>query len=262
VRVPRLICALAALCLTGAAPTQPPTAPQASGNLSGWAAIVASGDDHASHSDTLTETFDNARRDVAAGFEARGVAAGNVTQFSLRPERYPEQRLQKSDIEPIFEALRDAATRAQGGCLIYFTSHGSPRGIVVGDDLLPPKRMAELIDRACAGRPTAVILSACFSGIFVPRLRGPDRFILTAAKANRSSFGCGESDMYPFFDGCVIENLPVSTDLIDLAARVQGCVAKREDEQGMRPRSEPQLFVGPDFRAAAPPFAPPSARPP
>ena len=76
--------------------------------------------------------------------------------------------------------------------------------------------------------------------------------MFTAARRDRSSFGCSENDRYPFFDGCVIEVLPQARDFINLAADVKRCVAAREDSEGMRPRSQPQLFVGPAFRAAGP----------
>jgi len=128
--------------------------------------------------------------------------------------------------------------------------------VVLGEDLAPPRWLAAAIDGACGARPTAVILSACFSGVFVPALRGPNRFVFTAARRDRSSFGCGESDRYPFFDGCVIEDLPEAADFADLARRVRLCVAGREDAEGMRPRSEPQVFIGPRFAAAMPAFAP------
>ena len=47
-----------------------------------WAAVVVAGDDHASHAGDLTETFDNARRDIVAAFERKGFAAARVKQFS------------------------------------------------------------------------------------------------------------------------------------------------------------------------------------
>ena len=235
------------------APTPTLAAPPPSG-LAAWAAVVVAGDDHASHTEALTETFDNARRDVATGFVRRGFTRDRVAQFSLRPQRYPDTRPSQARLSAILERLRTSAA-ASTGCLVYFTSHGSPDGVVLGDSLVSPKRLAAMVGSACGTRPTAVIVSACFSGVFLPALRAPSRLVLTAARADRSSFGCGESDHYPFFDGCVVEDLPSARDFIDLAARVRRCVAAREDSQGMRPRSEPQVFVGGAFSAASPPFS-------
>lgn len=224
-------------------------------DLSRWAAVVVAGDDRAAHADTPTEAFDNARRDVSAAWIARGVTSTNLIQFSLHPGRYADKLADLTAPGRIFTRLRGMARTAPQGCLVYITSHGSPDGVVMGDDLVAPERLAAAIGGACGARPTAVIVSACFSGVFVPALTAPNRFVFTAARRDRSSFGCGESDRYPFFDGCVIEDLPHSADFADLARRVRQCVAQREDAEGMRPRSQPQVFIGPRFAAAMPAFA-------
>lgn len=223
--------------------------------LSDWAAVVVAGDDRAAHEDTFTEAFDNARRDVALAWERAGLDPRHIAQFSVRPNLYPNETLRLSNIETIQARLGALAQAHRGGCLVYLTSHGSPDGVVVSDQLITPRRLEGLVETACGAAPTAVIVSACFSGIMLPTLARPNRFVLTAARRDRSSFGCGESDRYPFFDGCVIEDLPRSRDFLDLAARVRRCVALREDQEGMRPRSQPQLFVGGAFRRDAPTFA-------
>lgn len=219
-----------------------------------WAAVVAAGDDHAAHSGDLTETFDNARRDIAAALRRKGFARAHIRQFSVRPERYPEAAPVRVGPAAIFAALGDLAAGAPRGCLVYLTSHGAPEGVIVGEGQLTPRRLAALLDRACPARPTLVVVSACFSGVFVPALAAPDRMILTAARRDRSSFGCGEGDTYPFFDGCVLEALPDARDFIDLAPKVRACVERRERIEHMRPPSQPQVSIGAMFRRSLPPF--------
>jgi hypothetical protein len=94
-----------------------------------------------------------------------------------------------------------------------------------------------------------VVVSACYSGVFVAGLARPNRLVLTAARRDRSSFGCGESDRYPFFDACVLEAMPASVDFLALAKKARLCVARRERQEGMRPPSDPQIFVGAKFRS-------------
>jgi hypothetical protein len=231
---------------------------RAASPLAGWAVVVVAGDDQGAHDGRPTRAFDNARRDVTAALERRGFSDANIAQFSLHPELYPGDRAGRSDLGPVATRLRALASRASDGCLVYITSHGSPDGVVVDNHIVPPAVMEAVVRGACGTRPTAVIVSACFSGVFVPALAAPNRFVFTAARRDRSSFGCGESDRYPFFDGCVIEALPQARDFIALAEQVKRCVAAREDSEGMRPRSHPQLFVGQAFRAAEPPFAAPA----
>jgi hypothetical protein len=228
----------------------------ASQGFSGWAAVIISGDNEAAHVDKSTEAFDNARRDLGRALEHRGFSAANLAEFSVEPNRHPDTRPGPARLVDIAAGLRRLANQAPDGCLVYLTSHGSPDGAVLGEHLLSPRALARLVGGACGRRPTIVVISACFSGVFVPALAGPHRLILTAARRDRSSFGCGESDEYPFFDGCVLENLSASADFIDLAGRTRRCVAKRENFEHMSPPSEPQLSDGARFHSPA--FSPPA----
>jgi hypothetical protein len=214
-----------------------------------WAAVIVSGDDRSAHVDAPTETFDNARRDVARALVARGFTPANIAQFSVEPDQHPDTRPGLATLPAIAVGLRRLAAQAPDGCLVYLTSHGSPDGAVLGDWLIPPRSLARLIGGACGGRPTVAVISACFSGVFVPALKGPNRLVLTAARRDRSSFGCGESDRYPFFDGCILESLPASADFMALATRTRACVARREREEGMSPPSEPQTAIGARFHS-------------
>jgi hypothetical protein len=217
-----------------------------------WAAIVVSGDFHASHTNNPTETFDNARRDVSAELIRKGFSAANLREFSVRPELYPQQKPGKADLQPIYESLRGLVQQAKGGCLVYFSSHGAPQGVVLDGEFLPPDVMDHMITDTCGKRPTVVIISACFSGVFVPALADSNREIITAARPDRSSFGCSESDKYPYFDACMLKVLPTAHDFIALGPAVQTCVADRESETGMRPPSEPQFYVGAQLRPILP----------
>jgi hypothetical protein len=225
--------------------------PAAASPFSDWSAVVVAGDWHA-HSGGPSEAFDNARRDVSHALERAGFEPANLRQFSVRPERYKDVALTKSEPQAIYDALADLTARATGGCLVYFSSHGAPQGVVVDQRFLPPGVLASMLDSTCGKRPTVVIISACFSGVFVPALAGPDRMVLTAARPDRSSFGCGEADKYPYFDQCVLESLPNVGDFAKLATTVQGCVAAREVKEGMRPPSEPQLYIGAQLRPLLP----------
>jgi hypothetical protein len=229
-------------------------APAAASPFSDWSAVVVAGDWHA-HSGGPSEAFDNARRDVTQAFEQAGFEASNLRQFSVRPERYKDAALTRSEPQAIYDALADLTGKATGGCLVYFSSHGAPQGVVVDQQFLPPAVLAQMLDTTCGKRPTVVIISACFSGVFVRPLAGPNRMVLTAARPDRSSFGCGEADKYPYFDQCVLESLPGAGDFGQLGTTVQGCVARREIKEGMKPPSEPQLFIGAQLKPLLPLYA-------
>jgi hypothetical protein len=223
----------------------------AAGGFSDWAAIVVAGDWHA-HSGAPSEVFDNARRDISADLVRMGFTPNNIEQFSIRPARYPDTAPRQSDAGTIANSLWDLSNRTNAGCLAYFTSHGSPDGIVMGDTLMAPDKVAQIIGNACGDRPTVVIVSACFSGVFVPALEAPNRIVLTAARPDRTSFGCGETDRYTFFDTCVVQNLLPAGDFQTLANRVIACVSARERQERMSPPSEPQLSIGASVLAQLP----------
>ena len=214
-----------------------------------WAAVVVAGDWRANNGRD-TKAFENARRDISGALVEAGFAPANIRSFGVSPAG---PGVAETEGPAVVAALRQTSERTRAGCLLYFTSHGSPRGIVFGrKGMLGPGALDRLLDSTCADRPTVVFVSACFSGVFVPSLAAPNRLIVTAARADRSSFGCGEGDRDPFFDACVLEAWPVSTDFLALGRSVQGCVARREREMKVAPPSEPQIFAGARIRPLLP----------
>ena len=223
----------------------------AAGGYSDWAAIVVAAD-YRAHSGADSEVFDNARRDISAELVHLGFSSGNVMQFSVRPERYPADQPRHSDGQTIATSLWDLSNRTSGGCFAYFTSHGNTDGISLGDDVLSPKKMNQIISNACGDRPTVVIVSACFSGVFVPVLAAPNRMVFTAARPDRTSFGCGETFRYTFFDDCMVQDLPASGDFPDLTRNVTACVSEKEKKEKIRYPSDPQVSIGASVAALLP----------
>ncbi|UAL12030.1 C13 family peptidase [Caulobacter segnis] len=232
----------------------PPQLARAAGPFSNWTAVVVAGDFHA-HSGGPTEAFDNARRDVSKALVALGFDKAAVQQFSVRPERYPVDSPGRADARAIYDALRIRAQTAKAGCLFYISSHGSPEGAILGEDVLRPHLLAAMLNDACPGRPSVVVISACFSGVFIPPLQKSDRLVLTAARPDRASFGCGEDDKYPYFDDCFLSTIPSARDFAALGTGVQACVARKEKETGAEPASEPQVWIGAALRPILPLYA-------
>ena len=214
----------------------------AQGTFADWGAIVVAGDYHA-HDGSPSEIFDNARRDVTADLLRMGFQRGNILQFSQRPSRYPESPL-KGDSQTIANSLWDLSNRTSGGCLIYMSSHGEPDGMILGDGVLAPDKFDTMVTNACGGRPTVIVISACFSGVFVPVVKGPDRMVMTAARPDRTSFGCGSGVREPYFDDCFVHQAMQTHDFPALANGTRACVAAMEKKTGASPPSEPQIAIG------------------
>lgn len=226
--------------------------PQGPTPLSQWAVVVVGGDWRDSDQ-RETPIFDNARRDVAQALLNVGFSRANMLQLSVNTGNEPGVYETNSQN---MNAGSAHFTAGRSGCLFYFSSHGNQEGIVFGRrEGLGPQVLAGLLNQWCGDRPTVVIVSACYSGVFVPALQGPNRMVMTAARPDRSSFGCGGTDRYPYFDECVLQSIPQSADLLGLAGTVVGCVQRRERQEGASPPSEPQVFIGDAIRpvlAAAP----------
>lgn len=229
--------------------------PAASSRFAGWtSAIIAA--DWRDGADRPIQAFDNARRDLVKGFLAAGFPRDNMVDYSLRPDV-----ARPTTASQVVDGLNETARRGTAGCLLYFTSHGVPNAMVFGEaPRMTPDMMANLVRAACGTRPTVVIVSACYSGIFVNALAAPNRMVLTAASRERTSFGCGADETYPWFDGCILETLPAATDFLALAAGARACVARKEAERGVTRPSEPQLFVGAEMQLRLPTLR--FARPP
>ena len=87
------------------------------------------------------------------------------------------------------------------------TSHGSPDGLAVTAgrraETLKPSTLAEMLERTGVRRKV-VVISACYSGVFIPRLANADTLVITAADANHASFGC--EDKAKWFRRCVFQH--------------------------------------------------------
>jgi hypothetical protein len=229
-------------------------------DFSNWAVLLVAGD-YRAHSGAPSKVFDNGRHDLAEAFAKIGFRKANMEQFSVDYDDGTEHVA----IPDIANGLQALAGRARGGCLIYFTSHGTPTGMVMGDALLSPAQMKDMVNASCGSRAAVIVMSSCFSGQFVEPLRGENRIIMTAARPDRTSFGCGEMDKHTFFDDCFLQAMPMAGDFPSLGGLVQQCVAQREVSMKATPPSEPQVSVGPGviftLRWRDTPPAPPSGFP-
>ena len=89
-----------------------------------------------------------------------------------------------------------------------------------------------------------VVISACYSGGFVEPLRDPKALIITAARPDRTSFGCTNTARFTYFGRAFFaEALQLETSFVrafDIASRT---IAQIERQQHFRP-SQPQIDLG------------------
>ena len=131
---------------------------------------------------------------------------------------------------------------------LYMTSHGLPNQFEMENapiDLndVDPKWLKESLDKAGI-RWRVIVISACYSGSFVPALQDDNTLIITASAADRASFGCSNEADYTyfgraFFDQAMREQTSVSAAF----EQAKATVAQWESAQGFE-ASEPQRSIG------------------
>ena len=162
-------------------------------------------------------------------------------------DRYPLATLK--NLKAVLTALGKQIDRDEDILFLFMTSHGVPRsglavrfnGKEMGD--IGPRQLAGAL--AAAGIKNRVVLvSGCFSGQFVPSLANADSLVMTAAAANRTSFGCtAEAEWTYFGKGYFLEALPKQKRFISAFYDAQNVVAVREVYDRLTP-SEPQISIG------------------
>ena len=211
----------------------------ASDQPAGWKAVLIAGDDQ-------EPAFDNAVEAMARKLGRFGVPRDDITILKADGQSY--QVANGTNIRNAFASLDPALGE---GCFVFVTSHGAPRqGLVMkrARAYLTPAGLGELLDQSCAQRPTVVIASGCYSGIFAdgPPLPATNRTILTAARPDRPSFGCNASLEYTVFDQCVLDSLERGVAWRVVMDRTRACVTARETAMHVGAPSQPQLSVGAD----------------
>jgi Peptidase C13 family len=130
--------------------------------------------------------------------------------------------------------------------LMIFTSHGSRGGLAVKagfvDETLSPWLLQSTL-RFTGVKHRVIIVSACYSGIFLP-LADPDTLVITAADATHPSFGCRDGAEWTYFGDAFFNNaMRRATGLRSGFAIARDLVRKRELKEGFEP-SNPQIAGG------------------
>jgi hypothetical protein len=219
--------ALASSPVRAAEPSQP----------AGWKAVLIAGDDE-------ELAFDNAVDAMAIKLAAFGVPSANIAVLKSSGEA-----VDAATIDNVRAAFIALAPGPNDGCFVYVTSHGAPgRGLLIrrAHGFLAPPALSGLLDRSCGTRPTVVVASGCYSGIFADTapLPAPNRIILTAARDDRPSFGCNASREYTVFDQCLLASLQSGIDWGEVMNRSRTCVSGNEWDMHVEAPSDPQISIG------------------
>jgi hypothetical protein len=251
-RIIAILLAVAAVSLMGAAyfelprgysaPAQPveqsaPAAPVAAEPvIVTYRAVLVAGDASIPNFDNATEVL--AKRLERAGAEVRVLTSNGDL---VNGERWYAASW------TIYDAFY--GVQPNEGCLVFVTSHGNEYGLAMGMDnrdhyFLTPTRLSQILARRCRDRPTVAILSGCHTGTFLkPEMKAPNRIILTAARKDRTSFGCSADTSFTYFDECLLEAMGGGGTWAAIFDQTKACVEAKEQAKHVTP-SLPQAYFG------------------
>ena len=184
--------------------------------------------------------------------EASGAAQIVANRFGADPVvvRSNTKTGGNATVKTLATTLQAESKKMNGESDILFlilTSHGSRDGLAVVAgrlaETLKPSTLSEMLGRTGV-RNKVVIISACYSGVFIPRLADADTLVITAADANHPSFGCEDKAKWTYFGDAFFNTaLRRSNNLKDAFLMARSLVSRRELREGFEP-SHPQMAGG------------------
>lgn len=158
-------------------------------------------------------------------------------------------------VSGLTDALKRLASRMnphEDVLVLTLTSHGSKEGLEVSNGTLPllqlgPAELRQALDEAGI-KWRVLVVSACYSGVFLEPLKTDATLIATASDAEHSSFGCEDDrDLTYFGEAFLKDSLPTTSSLEDAFRKAVGLIQHREEAEHLD-HSNPQLYIGPDIR--------------
>lgn len=184
-----------------------------------------------------------------ARFQAQGRVISLVNHVDSLDEDEPRPLATLDNLEQALAGTARAMDPGEDLLLLFITTHGTEDHELVAelapfvDEAINPDGLASAIDRSGVGN-RVVVVSACYSGGFMPALRSDDALVITAAREDRTSFGCGATSHVTWFgQAWLVDGLNRHDDFIAAFQDARIAVARREEEEDFA-ASDPQVHVG------------------
>jgi hypothetical protein len=157
-------------------------------------------------------------------------------------------------------SLAQVMDKGEDVLILFMTSHGTRGGFGLQlpgrpPVLFAPRELAKILD-STGIQNRVVIVSACYSGTFVPPLANDTTIVITAADARNPSFGCAPGREWTFFgDAFFNRALRPGVDLQRAFNGARITISEWELADNLSP-SNPQAHFGPALvEKLAPVFA-------
>jgi hypothetical protein len=187
----------------------------------------------------FAERFDTAGRSVSLINNGRSVMETPVASLT--------------SLRRALARVGGAMDRDEDVLFLFLTSHGSRSHELSLDfwplrfDRLGPGDLKAALDDAGI-KWRVIVVSACYSGGFVQPLADEHTIVITAAAADRNSFGCSNEADFTYFGKAYFDQaLRETHSFVAAFDRARALVAEREAADGYTP-SDPQIRAGTAIR--------------
>jgi hypothetical protein len=195
--------------------------------------------------------FRNEAEFVVHQFIERFDAAGHTLLLVNNPATLDSTPLASlTNLETAVDDIAKKMDPEQDVLLVFLTSHGTRDHVLyVNMDPLPldqigPDDLADIFDSAHV-RNKVVVISACYSGGFIDALKDDNSMVITAARADRTSFGCGtDSDITDFGRAYFVEGLNHNDSFVGAFNAAKSLIDAWETKDGEE-HSYPQISTTP-----------------
>jgi hypothetical protein len=145
--------------------------------------------------------------------------------------------------------LAERMDRSKDVLFLFVTSHGSAEpSLAVSNSTWPLEQLHAATLRkaldASGIRWRVIVISACYSGAFIPALADDQTAIFTSSAADRTSFGCSDDrDVTEFGEAFIRDAVPQAPSLVAAFDRAKVALAKEERRRNLT-ESLPQARIG------------------
>jgi len=162
-----------------------------------------------------------------------------------------------SNLRLVLKGIAERMDTDEDVLLLYLTSHGGRTDAgrhelsvdfwPVALNTITPQDLRAALDEAGI-RWRVLVVSACYSGGFIPVLASDNSLVMAAAAADRQSFGCANENEYTWFGRALFADSLSQTASFEQAFAHADALIKRWEQRDGVAASRPMMQVGENIR--------------
>lgn len=200
--------------------------------------------------DASEEVFLKEVRFVKRLFDERFGTAGRSIALASSYDALDELPIASiTNLSRVLARVGQAMNADEDVLILYLTAHADPEHRLSASQ--PPLELAPLTPTALARmlhdsgiKWRVVVVSACYSGGFVEPLRDENSIVITAAAADRTSFGCEGGREFTYFGQAFFREALAKTQSFTEAFEIARRLVSQREAAEKLPPSLPQISVG------------------